>query len=81
MAAPMPSEENEVGASDATEAQDVRRLAPRTFDALLAHVLQTRKIVQPRAADNSENRFGHLLRNLKLRFRAAERPQGLRQEP
>jgi len=68
-------------ASDPAAAKHVRRLAPRALDPLLAHILQAGKIVQSRAADDAENRLRHLLMNWGPRFRAAERPRGLPQEP
>ena len=46
-------------AGDLADAQRRRRLAPRARDALLAHILEPRQIVDAGAADDAEHGFGH----------------------
>ena len=46
-------------AGDLADAQRARRLAPRARDALLAHILKPRQVVDAGAADDAEDRFGH----------------------
>ena len=52
-------EEHHRQAGDLADAQRRRRLAPRALDALLAHVLQARQIVDAGAADDAEHGLGH----------------------
>ena len=52
-------QEHDRQAGDLADAQGPGRLAPGAFDALLAHVLQARQIVDAGAADDAENGFGH----------------------
>ena len=51
--------EDDRQAVDLADAERARRLAPRRRNALLAHILQTRQVVDAGAADNAENRFRH----------------------
>ncbi len=44
---------------DLADAQRRRRLAPRAFDALLAHLFQPRQVVNAGPADDAEHGFGH----------------------
>src|SRR5262249_57990851 len=44
---------------DLAHAQRRRRLAPRTLDRLLPHLLEPRQVVDAGAADDAEHGFGH----------------------
>ena len=59
MALVVARQEHHRQAGDLADAQRARRLAPGARDALLAHVLQARQIVDAGAADDAEDCFGH----------------------
>ena len=59
MAAPVPRQEDGITPAHAAEPQDVRGLAPGRRDGLLADVLQARQIVDPRSADDADDRRTH----------------------
>src|SRR5262249_58710506 len=59
MTAVVAGEEYDRQARDLADAQRRRRLAPRARDALFAHALETRQIVDARSPDHPEHRFAH----------------------
>ena len=67
MAAPVPGQKHRFRRADPAEAQRVRRLAPGRRDALLANVLKTGQVIDARAADDSDDCFGHAAPPLERR--------------
>ena len=68
VAGAMAGQENDRKAVDLADAQRRRRFAPGTFDALLAHIGETRQIIDARSADNAQHGFGHALPNCRFRL-------------
>jgi hypothetical protein len=52
-------QEHDRQAGDLADPQRARGLAPRAFEALLAHVFQARQVVNAGPADDAEHCLGH----------------------